>query len=141
MKGPNGWGRFWAVALGLVLLGAAAFGQEAAPAGVRAVVGPDGVQRVEVTAGSYYFDPNVIVFKVNVPAEIVIHKVGGTPHKIRMRSPEAGMRFSVCLHKKPRTIKFTPTKVGTYQFWCPMHFPFTKSHRAHGMRGRIVVVE
>jgi plastocyanin domain-containing protein len=141
MKGPRSGGRSLALVFSLGLLALSVYGQEAAPAGVRAGLGSDGIQRIEVTAGDYYFEPNLIVLKVNVPAEIVIHKVGGTPHKIRMRSPEAGMKFSVCIRKKPRTIRFTPTKVGTYQFWCPMHFPFMKSHRARGMHGRIEVVE
>jgi plastocyanin domain-containing protein len=141
MRGPGGEGRFLAFVLGLAVLGLAGLGQEAAPAGTRAVLGPDGVQRVEITGGDYYFAPNVIIVKVDVPVEIVVHKVGGTPHKIRMRSPEAGMSFSVCLHKDLRTIRFTPTKVGVYPFWCPMHFPFSKSHRARGMEGRIEVVE
>jgi plastocyanin domain-containing protein len=141
MKGPRGGGRSLALVLGLGLLAISGFGQEAAPAGVRAVLGSDGIQRVEITGGSYYFAPNRIILKVGVPAELIVRKVGGTPHKIRMRSPEAGMSFSACLHKKPRTIKFTPTKVGVYQFWCPMHLPFMKSHRGHGMHGRIEVVE
>ena len=32
-----------------------------------AKVDPDGVQRVEVLAGSYFFNPNHVIVKVNVP--------------------------------------------------------------------------
>lgn len=126
----------------LLILGTAALGQQAQSGGTVAVVGTDGVQRVEISGGSYYFDPGVIVLKVNVPAEITVKKAAGhKSHKIRARSPEAGINFSVPLRQAPRTIRFTPTKVGEYPFWCPVHVPFMKSHRAHGMAGTIRVVE
>lgn len=124
------------------LLGTAALGQQPQPGGTVAVIGSDGVQRVEISGSSYYFDPSVIVLKVNVPAEITVKKAGGhKPHKIRARSPEAGIDFSAKLGKAPRTIRFTPTKAGEYPFWCPVHVPFMKSHKAHGMTGTIRVVE
>lgn len=125
----------------VLLLGVSGFGQQAAQ-GTVAVVGPDGVQRVEIVGGTYYFDPSVIVVKVNVPVEITVRKAGGhKPHKIRARSPEAGIDFSVALHSAPRTIRFTPKKVGDYPFWCPERFPLMKSHKAHGMTGTLRVVE
>jgi plastocyanin domain-containing protein len=127
---------------GVFFLGLDGQGQDPASRGTAAVLGSDGVQRIEIAGGSYYFDPSVIVVKVNVPVEITVKKAGGhKPHKIRARSPEAGIDFSMAMKKAPRTVRFTPTKVGEYPFWCPMRFPFTKSHRAHGMTGTIRVVE
>lgn len=125
----------------VLLVGISGFGQEAAQ-GTVAVVGSDGVQRLAIVGGTYYFDPSVIVVKVNVPVEITVRKAGGhKPHKIRARSPEAGIDFSVTLRATPQTIKFTPTKVGDYAFWCPERFPLMKSHKAHGMTGTLRVVE
>ena len=58
----------------ILLLGSAGYGQEAAQNRVIAVIGTDGVQRVEITGGSYYFNPNDIVVKVNVPVELNVKK-------------------------------------------------------------------
>ena len=46
------------------------------------------------------------------------------------------------LHKEPTNISFTPTKVGTYPFWCTKRAPFSsKSHKDHGMTGTLEVVD
>ena len=45
------------------------------------------------------------------------------------------------LGDQPKTIKFTPTKVGKYSFWCTHKIPFSKSHRDRGMNGVLEVVE
>jgi plastocyanin domain-containing protein len=127
----------------ILLLGSTGYGQQAAKNRVVAVLGPDGVQRVEITGGSYYFDPDDIVVKANVPVELIVKKAGGsTPHSIFLKAPEAGIDFNVSLGKEPKTIKFTPTKVGTYPFWCTKHAPLSsKSHKDHGMTGVIEVVD
>jgi plastocyanin domain-containing protein len=116
--------------------------QEATEKRVVATIDTDGVQRVEITGGSYYFDPNVIVVKVNVPVELKVKKAGGsTPHNIVLTAPEAGIDFSESLSTEPKVIKFTPTKVGTYPFACTKKFPFSKSHKDRGMHGVLEVVE
>jgi plastocyanin domain-containing protein len=127
----------------ILLLGSMGYGQQAPKNRVVAVLGPDGVQRVEITGGSYYFDPDDIVVKANVPVELIVKKAGGsTPHSIFLKAPEAGIDFNVSLGKQPKTIKFTPTKVGTYPFWCTKRAPLSsKSHKDHGMTGVIEVVD
>jgi plastocyanin len=107
-----------------------------------ATVDKDGVQRVAVRAGEYFFDPNHIVVKVNVPVELTVSKEPGLFHDIVMREPGAGMDFEVELDKdEPKVIRFTPTKVGTYPFYCDKRFLFFKSHRKRGMEGVLEVVE
>jgi plastocyanin len=107
-----------------------------------ATVDADGVQRVEVIGGEYYFDPNYIVVKVNKPVELKVKKTGGyTPHNIVVKSPEAGINFSESMGKEPKVIKFTPTAVGKYPMYCSKKLPFVKSHRDRGMDGFIEVVE
>ena len=127
----------------ILVLGSVGYGQETAKNKFVAVIGPDGVQKVEITGGSYYFDPNDIVVKVNVPVELVVKKArGSTPHSIFLKAPEAGIDFSVSLGNEPKTIKFTPTKVGMYPFWCTKRAPMSsKSHRDHGMTGVLEVVD
>jgi plastocyanin len=106
-----------------------------------AVVDADGVQKITVMAGSYFFDPNHIVVKANTKVELIVTKAGGvTPHDIEMKSPEAGMVFTEGLSSTPKVISFTPTKPGTYPFFCGKKAPFVKSHRERGMEGVIEVV-
>ena len=105
-----------------------------------ATVDPDGVQRVEVVSGGYYFDPNIIVVKVNVPVEMKVRKEGGlTPHDILLQAPEAGINFAEDLSSEPQLIRFTPTKVGRYEFECTKKLPFFPSHKDRGMHGVLVV--
>jgi plastocyanin domain-containing protein len=102
----------------------------------------DGVQHVEMIGGGYYFDPNVVVVKVNVPVELKIKKEAGiTPHNITLKAPEAGIEFDESLSSDPKVIRFTPTKTGTYAFECTKKLPFVKSHKDRGMHGVLEVVE
>ena len=130
------------VAVSILLCASLGYGQEPKEKRVVAAVGADGIQRVEVNAGSYYFDPNVIVVKVNVPVELTVKKAGGsTPHNIVLKAPEAGIDFSEALSTEPTRIQFTPTKVGKYPFECTHKLLFFKSHKDRGMHGVLEVVE
>jgi plastocyanin len=109
---------------------------------VVAPIGTDGVQRVEVVGGSYFFDPNYVIVKVNVPVEMKIRKESGmVPHNFILKAPEAGMDVTVDLGKEPQTIRFTPTKVGEYPFYCDKKLLFFESHREKGMKGILKVQE
>ena len=104
-------------------------------------VAKDGVQRVEIAGGSYFFKPNHIVVKVNIPVELKVSKESGlVPHDIVAKSPEAGIEFQESMGSTPKIIKFTPTKVGKYPLYCSKKAPFSKSHREKGMEGVIEVV-
>lgn len=108
----------------------------------KAVVDKDGIQRVKIQAGSYYFDPNYIVVKVNVPVEITIGKDAEIiAHDLVISAPEAGMDVKEPLSSKTREIKFTPTKTGKYPFYCDKKFLLSESHREKGMKGTIEVTE
>jgi plastocyanin domain-containing protein len=107
-----------------------------------ASVDKDGVQRVEILGGSYFFDPNYIIVKVNVPVELKIRKESGiTPHSFVLQAPEAGMNINVDLGTDAALIAFTPTKVGKYPFYCDKKLPFMPSHRERGMEGVLEVRE
>jgi plastocyanin domain-containing protein len=104
-------------------------------------VAKDGVQRVDIVGGGYFFKPNHIVVKVNIPVELTVSKESGlVPHDIVAKSPEAGIVFEATLSSTPKIIKFTPTKVGKYPMYCSKKAPFSKSHREKGMEGVIEVV-
>jgi plastocyanin domain-containing protein len=128
----------------IVALAGAAFmcGQDVPEKRTVAAIGADGVQRVDVLGGSYFFDPNVIVVKVNVPVELRVRKEpGATAHNIVLNAPEAGIVFSISLSTTPTSINFTPTKTGKYSFECTHKFLFFKSHKDQGMHGILEVVD
>jgi len=116
------------------------YAEEQAP--VRAVVGDDGVQRAEVVGGGYFFKPNRLIVRVNVPVELKVRKEPGyVPHDIIIKAPEAGIDVSDSLAAEPKLIRFTPTKIGTYPFYCGKKLLFFESHREKGMEGVLEVVE
>jgi plastocyanin domain-containing protein len=107
-----------------------------------AAIDKDGVQRLEIVGGGYFFDPSHIVVKVNVPVELKVRKEGGiVPHDIVMKAPDAGIDFRVSLGKEPQVVRFTPTKTGSYPFYCSKKLLFLESHREKGMEGTLEVVE
>ncbi len=109
---------------------------------VQALIGPDGVQRVEVVGGGYFFDPDHIIVKVNVPVEMTVRKEPGIiPHNIVVKAPEAGMELDESLSSDPKVVRFTPTKPGSYPMYCSKRFLFFESHREKGMEGVLEVVE
>jgi len=108
---------------------------------VAATVGKDGVQRLDIEVGSYYFKPNHIIVKVDVPVELTLTKEAGiTPHDFTIDAADAGMEIKKNLGSKPVIVRFTPTKTGNYIFYCSKRFLFFASHRERGMEGTIEVV-
>lgn len=107
-----------------------------------AKVDADGVQRVEMVGGEYYYDPNYIVVKVNKPVELKFKKAAGyVPHNLKATSAEAGIAFNLDMKGDPQTVKFTPTKTGKYPIFCDKSLLWFKTHREKGMEGLIEVVE
>ncbi len=108
----------------------------------RAVIDKDGVQRVDIVGGSYFFTPGHVFVKVNVPVELKVRKEPGiVPHNIVLKAPEAGMDIDGSLGTEPKIIRFTPTKVGKYPFYCSKKLLFFESHREKGMEGILEVTE
>ncbi len=109
---------------------------------LKALVDSDGVQRADILAGQYFFKPNHIVVKKNVPVELKVRKEPGiVPHDFVIKAPEAGIDILESLSKDPKTIRFTPTRPGKYPFYCDKKLIFSKSHREKGMEGVLEVVE
>jgi plastocyanin domain-containing protein len=108
----------------------------------RASIDRDGVQRVEITGGSYYYEPDYIIVKVNVPVELTFRKTSGiTPHNILIKAPEAGIEINEDMNAEPKTVTFTPLKTGKFDIYCDKRFLFFRNHREKGMTGILEVVE
>jgi plastocyanin domain-containing protein len=138
--------KYWKYSLLIMALSAVLFGSSTRAAEQEkrfvAKVDSDGVQKVDVLGGSYFFDPNYIVVKVNVPVELRIAKEPGlTPHNFILKAPEAGIDLIQELGKEPVVVKFTPTKPGKYAFHCDKKLLFFKSHKEKGMGGILEVTE
>lgn len=107
-----------------------------------ATLGADGVQRLEISGGEYYFEPNHLVVKVNIPVELKVKKAGGyIPHNLIVKAPEAGIDLKIDLKNDAQTIRFTPTKTGKYPMYCDKSLLWFATHREKGMEGMIEVVE
>jgi plastocyanin len=107
-----------------------------------ATVDGDGVQRVVVVAGSYFFDPDHIIVKKGIPVELNVRKKPGLiPHNIVIDESEKDPKVRESLSSKPKTITFTPVETAVYKFYCDKKLLFFKSHREKGMEGVIEVIE
>jgi plastocyanin domain-containing protein len=101
----------------------------------------DGVQRIRITGGSYFFKPDRIVVKANVPVELLASRESGiTPHNFVIRAEEAGVVVEEELGTDPKKIAFTASKAGKYPFYCGKKLPFIAGHREKGMEGILEVV-
>ena len=119
---------------------AAAFAQDQKEVHV-AKADSDGVQRVRLEAGGYFFKPDHIVIKVNVPVELLASREAGvTPHNLVIKAPDAGIAVEEELATEPKKITFTATAVGKFPFYCSKKLLFFASHRERGMEGLLEVV-
>jgi plastocyanin domain-containing protein len=102
---------------------------------------PDGVQRVRIEGGGYFFKPGHIVVKVNVPVELLASREAGiAPHNLVIKAPAAGIAVDEELATEFKKIAFTATATGKYPFYCSKKLLFFASHRERGMHGVLEVV-
>jgi plastocyanin domain-containing protein len=129
--------------LGLAVYGACR--ADAAPLAetvYRASIAADGVQHVRIEGGSHFFKPNRVIVKSNVPVELAVSVGRGViPHTFVIQAPEAGIVVDESLSSQAKNIRFTPTAVGRYPFYCRNKLLFLESHREKGMEGVLDVVE
>jgi plastocyanin domain-containing protein len=114
-----------------------------APALAQEPVKPDadGVQRIRVTSGSYFFKPVHIVVRANVPVELLASRESGiTPHNLVIKAPDAGVNVEEELSADPKKIAFTASKPGKYAIYCSKKLPFMAGHREKGMEGILEVL-
>lgn len=104
--------------------------------------GDDGVQRIEIVGGSYYFEPAHVVVQAGKPVELTLRKAQGVaPHDFSLRAPEAGIDVEVALRGEPRTVSFTPKVAGRFEYRCTKNPPLLRSHHDRGMHGILEVID
>ena len=103
---------------------------------VRVPVDADGVQRVTIVGGSYFFRPNHVIVRAHVPVELTVSaEPGVVPHSFEIDAPQAGIAVHTELGTTPRTLRFTPTAPGRFAYYCTHRLLFLRSHRERGMEG------
>lgn len=99
----------------------------------------DGVQRVEIHAGSYWFRPDHVTVRAGVPVRLTLRKEPGlTPHDFVLVAREAGIDIEKDLAATPIVVEFTPTRAGRYEFHCSRGI--VQAHRDLGMTGVLEVL-
>ncbi len=107
-----------------------------------ATISSDGVQHVQIEGGSYFFKPERIIVKVNVPVELTVRlEKGLIPHTLVIEAPQAGISVDETLSSDAKNIRFTPTAVGNYRIYCKNKLLFLKSHHEKGMEAMLEVVQ
>lgn len=103
---------------------------------VRVPVDADGVQRVAIVGGSYFFRPKHVIVRAQLPVELTVSAEPGiVPHSFEIDAPQAGIAIHTELGTTPKTFRFTPTQPGRFAYYCTHRLLFFKSHRERGMEG------
>ncbi|MBI4709818.1 MAG: cupredoxin domain-containing protein [Nitrospirae bacterium] len=125
-----------------LILAVSVFAEDAGRKVFKAVIDERGVQKADIIGGEYFFDPNYIIVKANVPVELTIKKTTGyVPHNIIIKGLDTLTEINANIDKEPKVLKFTPRKIGKYPFYCDKKLLFFKSHQERGMEGIIEVIE
>jgi heme/copper-type cytochrome/quinol oxidase subunit 2 len=110
---------------------------------VEAELGSDGIQRATLTLDSYSYTPKHLIVKADKPVELTLKSVTFiVPHNFVLKEPEAGLDVNQTVSSgDTEKVRFTPTKPGTYPFYCDKKppIPFAKTHREKGMEGELEV--
>lgn len=117
-----------------------AWADEAA-APVPADAGADGVQRVTIVGGSYFFHPDQIAAHAGQPLEFSLRMEPGLiPHRFVLESADGRQLADVPLGTEAKTLRLQ-LPAGDYVFYCPNRVLHFKSHRERGMAGVLRVRE
>lgn len=97
----------------------------------------DGVQRVALLGGSYFFRPDHIVVQAGQPLEISVKvEPGIVPHSFVLETADGKRLAEVSLGEAPKTLRFN-LPAGHYVFYCHKRLLGFKSHRERGMAGAL----
>ncbi len=101
----------------------------------------DGIQRATVILDSYSYTPNHLIVQVGKPVELLLTSITTiTPHNFVLKHEAAGLSIERDVGSgRTVTVQFTPTKPGTYAFYCDKKLLFFPSHREKGMEGTLEV--
>ena len=123
----------------LSIAACATSGSERPPSvGVAELVEGGRRQLARLKVESYYYEPDRLVVKVDVPVRLIIDSdTLLSAHGITIFAPEAGLQVSTVVPARQQiTVDFLPTQSGEYPFHCNV-----EDHEGRGMVGVLQVVE
>ncbi|MEO8224185.1 MAG: cupredoxin domain-containing protein [Gammaproteobacteria bacterium] len=106
---------------------------------VTLTVDADGVQRAAIVLDSYSYTPSHLIVSVGKPVELTLTKEGFAPHDFVIDDTASGLSIKQGVGGDPVKLKFTPTRTGTFAFYCSKKIPFGGTHRKKGMEGILEV--
>ena len=89
---------------------------------------------ITVEGTEFSFHPSEITVMKGEQVTIIFKHVGKIAHNLVIG--EFGVRTDTILRGKKDALTFTPTKTGTFPFWCAV-----PGHRDAGMEGKLIVKE
>lgn len=111
------------------------------PAQDRAVttIDSDGVQRITIVGGSYFFRPDRILAKAGQPLHLIVRMEEGiVPHRFVLDGPDGKPVADIELATTPKTVQID-LPPGRYSYTCPNRLLMFKSHRERGMSGTLEI--
>jgi hypothetical protein len=81
------------------------------------VVEADGVQRVNISCGTNFFDPREIVVKKDVPLDVIVRTTANLPQQnfvVRLPGPS----LERIVGRVPQPIRFLPNILGQFAILC-----------------------
>ncbi len=123
------------------IMGQPARAADEAAAPVTATLDADGVQRATMTLDNYAYVPGHLIVAANEPVELtLVSESGFASHNIVIDDPASGLSIRQDVGSgKTVKLTFTPTRAGTFPFYCDKKAPFMASHREKGMEGVLEV--
>ena len=105
------------------------------------IAGQDGVQRIKVVLGSYFYSPNEIIIQANEPVIIELENESfWTPHNFVIGDPKMNMHHEINVSPGDTVnLQLLLVSPGRYTFYCNNQLLFFPSHREEGMEGVLEV--
>lgn len=106
---------------------------------VPATIDSDGVQRITIVGGSYFFRPDRILAKAGQPLHLIVRMEDGiVPHRFVLDGPDGKAVVNIELATTPKTVPID-LPPGQYSFSCPNRLLMFKSHHERGMSGTLEI--
>ena len=105
------------------------------------IPGQDGVQRIKIVLGSYFYYPNEIIIQANEPVIIELENESfWTPHNFVIGDPKMSMHHEINVSPGDTVnLQLLLVSPGRYTFYCNNQLMFFPSHREECMEGVLEV--
>lgn len=107
---------------------------------VPATIDSDGVQRITIIGGSYFFRPDRLRARAGQPLHLTVRMEEGiVPHRFVLDGPDGKPVADIELATEAKTVQIN-LPPGAYPFSCPNRLLLFKSHHERGMSGTLEIL-